>query len=66
MMKRLYRSERNRMLAGVLGGIGEYFNIDATIVRLIFVILLFMSMFTVSILYLVAVMIIPNEGEVHK
>lgn len=65
-MKRLYRSERNRMLAGVLGGIGEYFNIDATIVRLIFVILLFMSMFTVSILYLVAVMIIPNEGEVHK
>lgn len=65
-MKRLYRSETNRMLAGVLGGIGEYFNIDATIVRLIFVALLIMSVFTVSILYLVAVMIIPNEGEVHK
>lgn len=65
-MKRLYRSETNRMLVGVLGGIGEYFNIDATIVRLIFIVLLLMSVFTVSILYLVAVMIIPNEGEVHK
>ncbi len=32
--KRLYRSSTNCMLAGVCGGIGEYFNIDPTLVRL--------------------------------
>ena len=34
---RLYRSETNRIIAGVCGGIGEYFNIDTTIIRIIFV-----------------------------
>ena len=33
--KRLYRSVRDRMLLGVCGGIGEYFNIDATIIRVV-------------------------------
>ena len=35
MNRRLYRSRNQRMLAGVCGGIAEYFNIDVTIVRLI-------------------------------
>jgi len=64
-LKRLYRSTQDRMVAGVLAGIGEYFNIDPTIIRLMFVILLFISFFTVSLLYLVAAIIIPNEGEVR-
>ncbi len=34
MDKRLYRSRTNKMIAGVCGGIAEYFNIDPTIVRL--------------------------------
>ena len=34
MEKKLYKSETNRMLAGVCGGIAEYFNIDPTLVRL--------------------------------
>ena len=33
-MKKLYRSETNKMIAGVCGGIAEYFDIDATLVRL--------------------------------
>ena len=37
--KRLYRSRENAMLAGVCGGIGEFFDIDPTIVRLAWVIL---------------------------
>ena len=37
--KKLYRSRENAMLAGVCGGIGEYFDIDPTIVRLAWVIL---------------------------
>ena len=34
MEKKLYKSETNKMLAGVCGGIAEYFNIDPTLVRL--------------------------------
>ena len=34
MKKKLYKSETNKMLAGVCGGIAEYFNIDPTLVRL--------------------------------
>lgn len=64
-LKRLYRSNQDRMVAGVLAGIGEYLNIDPTIIRLLFVVLLFISFFTVGLLYLVAAIIIPNEGEVR-
>ena len=35
--KKLYRSKTRRMLCGVYGGIGEYFNIDPTLIRLLFV-----------------------------
>ncbi len=38
--KRLYRSRKDRMIAGVCGGIAEYFNIDPVIVRIIALILL--------------------------
>lgn len=36
-MEKLYRSKTDRKIAGVCGGIGEYFNIDPVIIRLIFV-----------------------------
>jgi len=36
-VKKLYRSNDQRILAGVCGGLGEYFSIDSTIVRLLFV-----------------------------
>ena len=36
-MKTLYKSNRSKMVAGVCGGIGEYFGIDPTIVRLLWV-----------------------------
>lgn len=38
-MKKLYKSETDRKICGVCGGIAEYFNIDSTLVRLIWVIL---------------------------
>ncbi|MEN1967294.1 PspC domain-containing protein [Lentibacillus sp. N15] len=65
MSKRLTRSIRNRKVAGVLGGLAEYFNIDATIIRLAFVILLVFSFFSLSLIYLLAIMIVPNDGEVY-
>jgi phage shock protein C len=36
-IKRLYRSKSERMIAGVCGGLGEYLNIDSTIIRIIFI-----------------------------
>ncbi|MCK4944106.1 MAG: PspC domain-containing protein, partial [Candidatus Aminicenantes bacterium] len=40
-MKRLYRSQKDKIIAGVCGGIGEYFGIDPVIIRIITVILFF-------------------------
>ena len=36
--KQLYRSDTNKILFGVCGGLGEYFNIDPTIIRLLWVV----------------------------
>ncbi|HSD84111.1 MAG TPA: PspC domain-containing protein [Anaerolineae bacterium] len=57
---RLYRSTSDRMIAGVCGGLGKYFNVDATIVRAIFLLLLFMGGGGIP-LYLVLWIIIPDE-----
>lgn len=57
--KKLYRSQSNRMLCGVCGGIADYFNIDPTIVRLIFV-FLGLSGGTGILFYLIAAVVIPN------
>ena len=58
--KRLYKSKTNRVLCGVCGGIGEYFNIDPTIVRLIMV-LLICGVGTRLIAYIVAAIIMPEQ-----
>jgi phage shock protein C len=41
--KRLYRSEKDKMIGGVCGGLAQYFNIDPTVVRLIFVLFLLLG-----------------------
>lgn len=67
MAKKLYRSNEAKMLAGVLGGIAEYFKIDATIVRLVYVILwIFTAAFPMTILYIAAAMIIPESDVYNK
>ncbi len=63
--KRLYRSVNDRKIAGVCGGIAEYFKIDPTIVRLIFFILLLPGGFPGLIPYLVLWVVVPSEPEVH-
>lgn len=57
-MKKLYRSLNNRVLAGVCGGLGEYFNVDPTIVRLIWVV--FCCMGAGILAYIIAALVIPN------
>jgi len=60
--KRLYRSKKDRMIAGVCGGIAEYFKIDATLVRIIAVITIFINGIGL-IAYLIAWIVIPQNPE---
>ncbi len=59
MEKRIFKSNRNKVLTGTCGGLGEYFNIDPTIVRLIFVAICFAGGSGLFI-YIIAALIIPN------
>ena len=62
MNRKLYRSSRDRMLCGVCGGIGEYFNVDPTLIRLVWAILACSG--TGFLVYLLAAVIIPQEPDV--
>lgn len=59
-MKRLYRTPKDRILGGVCGGIGKYFDIDPVIVRLIWALFSFVVGFAV-IVYIIAWIIVPKE-----
>lgn len=60
MEKRLYKSNENKMISGVCGGIAEYFNIDPTLVRLGWV--LFFALGGSGIIaYIIAAIIIPKR-----
>lgn len=61
--KRLYRSRRDRKLAGICGGLAEYFGIDSTLMRVAWVILAFLSAGIAILLYLVLRFVIPDENE---
>ena len=64
--KRLYRSRNDRMIAGVCGGLGEYFNVDPTLIRLIFV---FGSLVTSSGLfwvYIIMIIVVPEKVPASK
>lgn len=58
--KRLYHSSVNYMLAGVCGGIAEYFNIDPTLIRLAWIILTCMNCGTGIVAYIIAAIVIPK------
>lgn len=56
--QRLYRSNTDRIIAGVCGGLAEYLHVDSTIVRLIFIVLAFMGGAGI-VLYLILMIIVP-------
>ncbi len=58
--KKLYRSRTDRMLAGVCGGLGEYFDVDSTVIRLLFVVLAILGGHGI-LAYLIALVLIPLE-----
>jgi len=61
-MKRVYRSKDNKVWAGIIGGLGEYFKIDPVILRIIFVLLVIVTgVFPGIIAYLIALLLIPKK-----
>ena len=57
---KLYRSRDQRMIAGVCGGLGEYLGVDPTIVRLLFVLGVFLGTLTFWV-YIVMMLVLPEE-----
>lgn len=67
MTKKLHRSLSKKMLAGVCGGLADYFELDVSLVRLIFVgIALITALVPMLIFYLIAWIIIPIEPVAEK
>ena len=59
--KKLVKSSTNKMICGVCGGIGEYFNVDPTLVRLLWVILTIGGFGVGLLIYILAAVIIPQD-----
>lgn len=62
--KKLYKSKDNKVFAGVIGGIGEYFNVDPVILRLAYLLItIFGAVAPGVIVYLFALLIVPNPPK---
>lgn len=60
--KKLYRSRTNRKLSGICGGLGEYFNIDPSFIRIGVIVLMFISfIFPICVSYIIGHFIIPEN-----
>jgi phage shock protein C len=63
-MKKLYRSNTNKIFGGLLGGIGEYFDVDPVFIRLIFVVVLVLTAVAPGVvIYILALFIVPHAPE---
>jgi len=65
MKKKLYLSDTDKKIAGVCGGLADYFGIDAMIIRIIWFVLVF-GYGTGLILYLAFWLIVPREGKLQN
>jgi len=59
--KKLYRSRTNRMIAGVCAGLADFFGIDPTVVRLVFVAGALLGFGSFVLIYLVLFIVVPEE-----
>ena len=61
MQKKLYKSNKNKVFTGTCGGIGEYFNIDPTLIRLAWIIFCFAGGSGI-LAYIIAAIVIPSRS----
>lgn len=62
-MKKLYKSKTNKKICGVCGGLAEFLNIDPTILRLIWALLIFCAGCGL-LAYIIAALVLPEEPEI--
>ncbi len=62
MKKALHKSRTDRMVAGVCGGLAEYFGLDATLIRIVWAVMILMAGSGLP-LYIVCAIIIPNDTD---
>ncbi len=60
-VKRLFRSREHRMIAGVCGGVGEYFDIDPVVIRLIFAVATILGWGSTVVIYIIAWILMPEN-----
>ncbi|MFD2118129.1 PspC domain-containing protein [Paenibacillus yanchengensis] len=60
-LKKLYRSRRDSKLTGLCGGLSEYMNVDATLIRILLIVASIFSSGIVVFIYIVAAMVVPKE-----
>jgi phage shock protein C len=64
--KKLYRSEKNKVVGGVLGGVSEYFEVDPVLIRILAVIIAVVTGFVpFALIYLLSVVAIPKREHMH-
>ncbi len=62
--KRLYRSNSNKIFAGIIGGVGEYFDVDPTIIRLLWIlVVIFTEVVPRLIAYFIALFVVPIKKK---
>lgn len=60
-VKKLYRSRKDKMIAGICGGIGEIYSLDPTMIRLVYALITIFSAGTAILVYILGWIIIPEE-----
>ncbi len=65
MARRLYRSQTDKMLGGVCAGLGQYLDVDPTVIRLIFILAALLGGHGI-LLYLILWLVMPPENQVTK
>ncbi len=63
MNERLYRSRSDRMIAGVAGGLAEIWNLDPSLVRIVWAVLVPLTGFIALLVYVVMAIVVPEEDE---
>ena len=63
-MKKLYLSDTDKKIGGVCGGIGEYFDKDPTLIRILYILLILFSFGFAALAYLFMWLIIPKKPEI--
>lgn len=65
LLRKLYRSRRDKKLLGLCGGLSEMLNVDATLLRILLIVVTIFTSGTVIFIYLIAGLVIPKEPPAY-